>query len=64
MRPDNLATWTSNLLTSSPQRALRSDENDDRGKFELVLKTSLERPKRKILSERTFFCAKNLLFET
>ena len=48
MCPDNLATWTSNHLTSSPQRALRSDENDDRGKFELVLKTSLERPKRKI----------------
>ena len=43
-----LTTWTSNHLTSSPQRALRGDQNGDRGKFELVLKASLERPKRKI----------------
>ena len=58
------ATRTSNHLTSSPQRALRADQNGDHGKFELVLKASLERPKRKSWSERTFFCAKNLLLET
>ena len=28
----------------SPQRALRADQNGDHGKFELVLKASLERP--------------------
>ena len=38
---------SSNNLTSSPQRALRADQNSDRGKFELVLKAFLE-PKRKI----------------
>ena len=39
---------SSNPLTSSPQTALRADQNGDRGKFELVLKASLEKPKRKI----------------
>ena len=47
-------TWTSNHLTSSPQRALRADQNGDRGKFELVLKASLRGQKEKSKAREHF----------
>ena len=42
----HLEHWKSrNHLTSSPQIALRANQNGDRGEFELVLKASLGKPK-------------------